>query len=301
MWTEYETISPTFFTNLMAFILGNCVAGRVNRLIMRMTNPLPMWLPTASSPFFTQFLSKLHANGIVVDLVLFPYMMTPASRLSWGVYAGKPGAPLDGVMMFMNRWNALIADSGFKSNFKGIVFDLEERRHGWMVFPAIDVDAGTVANLKSRFGQFEFGVSIGWDDATRFAAMPWVDKWYTQMYDLYDRTGALDRGKRNPFVKYQNDPQGMVNYLINTLIPPWIKVQYNRFQAKIMPMWSWQSPSNKCLYVYSNGICVGNAEFGVWTASAFNLFVNRMMASWPAMANMDHGVYHFGLLPSSWR
>jgi hypothetical protein len=301
LWTEYETINPTFFPNLMKFILGNCVAGHVTRLVMRMTSPLPMWIPTASSPFFTQFLAKLHANGIVIELVLFPYLMTPPTRITWGIYGGSASAPLDGVMLFMNRWNALIANAGFRSNFKGIVFDMEERKHGWLQYPAIDLTAGSVARLKNRYGNFELGVSIGWDDVTRFRSMPFVDKWYTQMYDFYDNSGILDRGSRNPFIIYKNNPQGLANYIVNVQIPKWIQAEYVVFAPKILAMWSWQRNDAQCLYIYTNGVCVGNAEFGMWSGSGFNLFLHRIKTVWPAMARVEHGAYHFALLPTAWQ
>jgi hypothetical protein len=245
-------------------------------------------------------LAKLHANGIVIEFVLFPYMMTPAARISWGRYIGKIYAPLDGAMQFMQRWNVLITNSGFRSKFKGLVFDYEERRKGWGVYPAIDLDRGTIARLKNTYGWFELGVTIGWDHVSMFDAMPWVDKWYMQMYDLYDRRGPMDRTERSPFIIYRNNPQGLVNYLLNVLITPYMKNQYTKYAEKLMAMWSLQSPNNQCLYVYTNGVCVGNSEFGLWNGSSFNLFINKLMASWPVMRTIKHGLYHFALLPTSW-
>jgi hypothetical protein len=300
VWTEYEADRPTFFRNLMAFVLGNCAFGRVTRLVMRMSHPTPMWRPSRTSTFFTQFLARLHGYGIVMELVLFPYMMVPSARIAWGGFIGKIYAPLDGAVQFMCSWNAVIAGAGFKSKFKGIAFDYEERKRGWGTYPAIDIDRASIARLRNIYGWFELSVTIGWDDVTKFAALPWVDVFYLQMYDLYDRTGALDRTRRSPFLIYQNNPQGLVNYLLNVLIAPWIKAQYNIYAHKIYAMWSLQSPNNQCLYIYTNGVCVGNSEFGVWTGSAFNLFINKLRAAWPAMRTARHGIYHFGLLPLSW-
>jgi hypothetical protein len=300
VWTEYEADRPTFFANLMTFILGNCAYGRVTRLVMRMATPTPMWLPRTTSPFYSQFLRRLHGYGIVIELALFPYMMVPTSRIAWGNYIGKIYAPIEGAVQFMYRWNALISDSGFRTNFKGLVFDYEERKRGWASYPAIDIDAGTIARLRNSYGNFELGVTIGWDDVSKFDALPWVNVWYLQMYDLYDRSGALDRTSRSPFIVYRNNPQGLVNYFMNVLITPYIRTQYNNHASKIFAMWSIQSPNNQCLYIYSNGVCVGNSEFGLWSGSAFNLFINKLMYAWPAMRTARHGLYHFGLLPLSW-
>jgi hypothetical protein len=297
IWTEYEAQDPAFFASLFTFMQGNCALGRLSRLIMRMTVPITMWLPTVDSPFYA-FMKKLNSYGIVIEMMLFPYLMEAASRKKWVAYGGATN-PIDNTLIFMQRWNKLLINSGFKNTFKGIVFDYEERKRGWADAPAIDIDQATVKRLKNTFGAFELGVTVGWDDVSKFAAMPWVDRWYMQMYDFYDKTGALDRTSRSPFIVYKNDPDALVKYFLGTLFSGSMISLYQTYAAKISAMWSWQSPNWTC--IFPNGLgCGGNSEFGIWNAPAFNLFIRKLMAASPAFAAVKHGMYHFGLEPKTW-
>jgi hypothetical protein len=298
IWTEYEAQDPAFFTNLFAYMQGNCALGRLSRLIMRMTVPISMWLPTVSSPFYA-FLKKLHANGIVIEMILFPYMMEAGSRKKWVAYGGATN-PIDNSLIFMKQWNKLLVNSGFKNSFKGIVFDYEERAKGWANSPAIDIDAATVKRLKSTYGAFELGVTVGWDDVSKFAKYPWVDRWYMQMYDFYDKSGALGRTSRSPFILYKNDPDALVKYLLGTLFSASMQSLYKANSAKISAMWSWQSPSASTCITPNAAGCGGNSEFGIWNAPAFNIFIKKLIAASSTFAAVKHGMYHFGILPKAW-
>lgn len=256
-----------------------------------------MWLPTTASPFFA-FLKKLNSYGYVIEMIFFPYLMDVYSRKQWIGYGGAAN-PIDNTIIFMQKWNKLLVNAGFANKFKGIVFDYEERKNGWALAPAIDIDQATVKRLKNTFGAFELGITIGWDDYSKFAAYPWVDRFYMQMYDLYDSKGAFGATARSPFLIYRNDPQALVNYFMGTLFSANMMSAYKANVAKISAMWSWQTPANTCLFPKGTS-CGLNYEFGKWSAPAFNLFLKKLMYASPVFAAIKHGVFFFGLEPLSW-
>jgi hypothetical protein len=241
-------------------------------------------------------MQKLQKNGITIELALFPYMWEPAARKTWMNVMGVSN-PLDAVMIFMKQWNTLLSTSGFTNKFIGIVFDYEERKQGWLVAPVIDIDAATVARLKKTYGAFELGVTIGWDDVSKFTALPHVDKWYTQMYDFYNSGGVLALNAKSPFNTYVNDPAGLTTFLMTKVFSASMLQAYQANSKKIMAMWSLQNPI--CLGVLDSR-CGSNWEFGLWTGAAFNGFIQKIKAVAPALASVQHGLYHFSYTPKSW-
>jgi hypothetical protein len=308
LWTEWPSISDVgeaekYYAGLLGFVRANCAGLGVTRIILRVLHPHFPWkdqsfyLPSVNAVLYRAFISKLPEN---VELVMYGYVMEAPAISAWTSEMGTATA-VEGVVAFMKRWNDFLASLGSRQSFRGVVYDLEEFPSMQKISPWT-LNAANVAALKSKYGQFEFSTTIGFDAVGAMNTQaPFVDKMYLQIYDLYHPYAYVGATQDSRFLTYKNDPNTMGDFILNTVLGANIMNAYTQYSQKIMLMWSNQNLVGTCLYPLDGKMnCGANYEFGVWEPDAYNAFVNYVKNKSPSLRNLKHGLFQYSFTPPSW-
>jgi hypothetical protein len=309
MWCEWPSqaftasAAETYFAGLLNFINSNGLTARIPRIILRVLHPqfpaleggsAQFFSPSTSSLLFTSFLDKLPGG---TELVLYPYVMESLAGTSW---MSGYSSPVDGAAAFLKQWNDVLSSSGSSVRFVGMTIDLEEMP-GLNSYSSFDVNSASVADLKSRHGDFEFGVAVGFDQTGKINSMVnFIDKFYIELYDFYTPTAGVNATPDSPFLLYQNQPQMMADFVLNKVLNAAQLTQYAQHSDKIMAMWSSQNIPGPCLYPLNDGRCGINNELGSWTGPNVNAFIQYIKSQSPAMAALDHGLFQYSFTNPSW-
>lgn len=281
LYTKSEYVS--YFAKLMGFVAGNCGNFRVTRIILRVTDPTVsgLFVPAVSSAIYTEFLSKLGSN---VELKLYPYLYDQRAQSAWG----PSGKPLEGVFKFAKQWNDLLASSGAPTRFTGVVLDGEEKG-------GFNNELASVPNYKNQYGLASLGIAIGYDATGQVASYPTADEFYLELYDFY-----INNAPKLTLVQANagnNAPQTFLDILDTNVLGPYVgKYGDSRFNF----MWSVQAKSRSdCIYPLS-GKCGTSDDFGWFTATNFNQFLQLVQQRYPVFAGRSHGIFQFSFVPPSW-
>ena len=305
IWVEWPWIvdvapAQAFYDQLLSFTKSNCIGASVTRLILRVLHPnypsagSSLWWPPAASPLYTNLISKLPSN---VELILYPHIKDIDSGSAWMTF-GNASNPIEGAWSFMTRWNEFLSNSG-SPKFVGSVIDLEEVS-GMQSYANVIVDASFASSLKSKFGNFEFGIAAGFDGVGKI--QQGFDKVYVELYDFYTPTAyAAQNSVTSPFIQHRGDINGMVDFILNKALTPYQLENYAKYSSVVMAMWSNQNINGLCIHPDdTKHICGINYEFGSWSAEGFNSFLTAIKAASPAMAAIKHGMFQFSYTPTSW-
>ena len=299
IWTEWPGIgdassATAFYEQLFRFVQKNCLGASVSRLILRVLHPefgAQIWWPPSQSPMYTALIKNLPAGS---ELVLYPYFMDENSGASWMRFGAGSSDPVTGSWEFMKQWNDFLGSVGSNIRFIGSVVDMEEIP-GLKTYSSVSVSPTLAADLKSKFGDLEFGVSIGFDTSL----LAGYDKLYIQLYDFYSPKPFAASGLDSPFLLNKNDSSAIVDYLLNQAVTLKQVEGYAANSARVMAMWSIQNKDGNCLYP-QNGQCGLNNEFGSWTSDAFADFLDQLTAKSPGFASIKHGIFQFSFTPTEW-
>ena len=308
IWTEWPSLSDlsaasAYYDGLLKFIRSNCAGLGVTRVVLRILHPYYPWkdqnfyLPSQTSVLYQAFISKLPSN---VELVMYGYVMEAPAIQAWTTELGVSTA-IEGVVAFMKKWNDFLGSVGSSQRFKGVVFDLEE-------FPSMQklspwtLNAGNVAALKSKYGQFEFSTTIGYDAlGTLSTQAAFVDKLYLQLYDLYQPYRNVGPTADSRFLVFKNNAATMGDFILNTVLSSQILSAYAQYSDKVMLMWSNQNLVGSCLYPLDGKTnCGANNEFGLWDPDAYNAFLSYVKGKSPVLNNLKHGLFQYSFTPPSW-
>jgi hypothetical protein len=202
----------------------------------------------------------------------------------WSSWAASVSAPLEGVFRFASEWNKI--SSGVK--FSGVVVDGEEKV-GFLA------DLPNLSKWKNLYSIGSFGVAIGYDATGQVASYPGADEFYIELYDFYvNNAPSLTLVQVNAA---NGTPSQFVNDLVQKVLDPFVsKYSDGRFKF----MWSVQAKSSQsCAFPLGAG-CGSSDDFGLFSAPAFNQFLQLIQTQYPVFAGRSHGIFQFNFIPPSW-
>ena len=287
MWAEWPSLNgeddwTRYYNTMLGFINSNCGNFKVTEVILRVTDPTieNLWVVSRSSVLYTAFLSQVPFS---VSLKLYPYLLSAKAQAAWNSYESA-STPLEGVFKYAAAWNALLGTS----KFSGVVVDGEEKVGFKDAIP-------NLASYKSMNSISTFGVAIGYDASGQVASYPGADEIYMELYDFY-----VNNAPRLTLVQVDssNDtPSAFVETLVKNVLEPYVS-KYT--DSKMKFMWSVQAKSQQsCLYPLGSG-CGSSDDFGLFTAPAFNQFIQLITAQYPVLSGRSHGIFQFSFVPVSW-
>lgn len=287
VWAEWPTLNgeadwTLYYKRMLGFINSNCGNFKVTEIILRVTDPTieNLWVVSRSSVLYTSFLSQVPTS---VNLKLYPYLLSGKAQAAWNSYESASTA-LEGVFKYAAAWNGLLGTS----KFSGIVVDGEEK-------VGFKDALANLASYKSIYSIGTFGVAIGYDATGQVASYPGADEIYMELYDFYvNNAPSLTLVQ----VDASNDtPSQFVETLVKNVFEPYVS-KYT--DSKMKFMWSVQAKSQQsCLYPLGSG-CGSSDDFGLFTAPAFNQFMQLIIAQYPVFAGRSHGIFQFSFVPVSW-
>ena len=311
LWTEIpvgqlessELEWRKFYESLYKYIMGNCINAQTTRLILRVINPnfpneRPMWTHPATSPLYTELISKLPDN---IQLYMYPYLGEPDDTLAWSSQSSL-GRPLYGVYSCVNKWNLGMEAMGSTRRFIGIVLDLEEE---------IEMNDRHVKKLKQKYPGIPYlGVSIGFDQVGLcYKLNKFVDHFYMQMYDFYmpGVIGLTKNALTSPFVIHRHDSGAMREWIKRVAFRDRdVQDLYRTLAKKMYIMWSGQNAgSANCMYPL-NEKCGHSYDFGTWSAEKFNEFISIITTNHHSIGRVlfpkvaGHGLFEFDMMRKSW-
>lgn len=290
----------SFYADMASFMTRNCARLRVNRIVLRITEPQfassqqGPWWPIAESPLYTHLLAGLDSS---VELFVYPWVMDAHNQVAWSAFGPSGSSVMEGVFEFAKQWNDFLARAGMGARFKGAVLDFEEFYMDRN--PGVLRDVQGMASLKSRYG-FRAGLTLGYQPFTQMSQWDSViDDFYLQFYDYYYQP-YVNATPNSPFLLYKNDPETLADFTVSTVLEGKSE-DPTKYNDKVLVMWSLQTMSNTCRYPLGNGTCGINDEFGAgWTPEAFNTYLKEFRRASPNLGKKPQGLFQFSFTPQSW-
>jgi hypothetical protein len=290
-----------YYRGLYAFINRNCARLIVTKLILRITLPVfPMndsgpWWPPTSAPLFSELIQKLGSRNI--DLYVYPYLMDAYNQDQWAAFSPDETNSVQGVFEFVKEWNIFLDGMGIVQRFKGVVFDYEEfwgSRN-----PTILAQVKNLAPLKAAYGDLKTGIALGYQPFTQMTNFDSVmDEFYLEFYDYY-YVPYVAQTSQSPFILYRNDPAELVPFTLTTVLEGFSEMS-SKYGPKVNVMWSVQEIRGTCPYPLTDGTCGINYEFGSWSASGFNKYLELFRAQSPNLGSKPNGIFQYNFIPTSW-
>lgn len=301
LWAEWPSLDegawPEYFRRLLSFVRSNCGKLRVDRIVLRILDPEfqsdrgNLWQISVESSFFKDFLILLPKQ---VEVHVYPYLMERMSAKRWSD-SMQAEAPLEATFKFAREWNDLLEANGVKARIAGVVTDKEERK-----FFADEIDMLHIYKAKYSspgHAKLRFGWAIGFDSVGSIdGTSPLVDDFYVEMYDFYIN------GIVPPVVveAHSHDPDSFLRILDDKVWTPHIP-KYTLY-PNIVFVWSLQHrASSDCNFPLPDGTCGERVDFGSWSVSDFNQFLDKLDNKHPVFAQRLHGLFQFNYLPLSWQ
>ena len=312
MYTNADFAS--FYAKLLSFVQGNCAGIIATTIVIRVPHPYfpnsfaePVYSPPASSPIYTEFISKVTTSSGKVKILLYPYVMDAFSRGQWIKFGTSSKAkPVtgtmttwDGIFSYVSQWQSLVGTNG-PVLIDGFMVDFEEIRYNTEPQNAVTLSQAELQPYRAAYPTIKIGTSVGYDDKSRINLFaPYLDYLHLQMYDFYYPTAGADSTPSSIFTTYKNDASQLASVIMKHVITPNLIDLYRQFSSKVWLMWSTQSMNTDCIYPMGYGACGINNEFN-WNPVPFNAFVQEIMASDPVLGSLPHGVYTFNFIRPQW-
>ncbi|EER17780.1 conserved hypothetical protein [Perkinsus marinus ATCC 50983] len=306
-WIEWPSMDSTiddwttYYRRIFDLLTNNCAYMRVTKLMLRVLDPeFPsgsdashrVWYPNGDvtqSVMYTELLSKLDQTS-VRELEMMPYVFDEPSRQSWLKWAPENGGPMSGAYAFAAEYNEHLTSV----KFTGLTTDYEELEQSTSDYALLTDPQGESA-FKGGHLELDFGIGLGYYQWSRFPLYTWTQHFYMEVYDIVTPFGGVDNTDQSRFLLYKDDPEAMVNYIVNEVLDANTKAAFSEYSERAHLMWSIQSMGLPCQYPLNNGNCGDNHEFGEWSSQAFNQFLQLIL---PALGTgQQQGVYQIDYLP----
>ncbi|KAF4657048.1 hypothetical protein FOL46_007584 [Perkinsus olseni] len=306
-WIEWPSMDPsvdawtTYYHRIFDLLTTNCAYMRVTKLLLRVLDPeYPsgsdashrVWYPNndvTQSVMYKELLSKLDQTS-VREVEMMPYVFDEPSRQTWLKWAPENGGPMSGAYAFAAEFNKHL--TGVK--FTGLTTDYEELNQSKSDYALLTDPEGESA-FKGGHLELDFGIGLGYYQWSRFPLYTWTQHFYMEVYDIVTPFGGVDSSDQSRFLLYKDDPEAMVNYIVNEVLDSNTKAAYSQYSDGAHLMWSIQSMGLPCQYPLNDGNCGANHEFGEWSSQAFNQFLQLIL---PALGTgQQQGVYQIDYLP----
>jgi hypothetical protein len=220
------------------------------------------------------------------------------NQVKWSAFGPSGTNSIEGIFEFAKQWNDFLDGTAAGARFKGIVLDYEEFYNNRN--PTVLQQVQDISALKESYAMLS-GIALGYQpfsDMKKWDSI--MDHFYLEFYDYYYSPFANASPTESPFIKYLNDPIGLAEFTVNTVLEG-LSEDTSKYGDKVCVMWSLQTLSDTCLYPLTDGTCGINYEFGAgWSARMFNEYLSEFRKASPNLGSKPQGVFQFSFMPQSW-
>ncbi len=268
-WTKY-------YTTLSEYLTSNCVNAKFSSLVLRTANPYLgspgsiLW-PPKTSPLYTCLLKTISPT---IKISFYPYLHEDSDREAWVNFGGSKSV-IENVYIFTKGWNDFLKLAESKVRVTSLTVDIEELATSAKF--QVTLNPKDIAQFKVTYGVKTLWTLIAYDDTVRFTKLIGAyDRIFLKFSGLlFPYSGAAQSEKDSPFLTAINQPDAMVSFVMQKVLPS-VKKVYLPYLAKVTIMWSMSSASDTCLYPAANGVCGSNFEFGTWQPDTYNWFIRAL-------------------------
>ena len=332
-----------YFQRLKSFLESNCVNMLTTTIVVRVVSPYypsanPMFWPPATSPLFTELISKLVLpNGNKVKILLYPYVMEDGDRINWVNFANvngvipvviggtsnvtttdanittngtttttttppPPNTVYDGIFHYTREWQKFVDGSKVSSVvIDGFMIDFEEIYRIMGTQQMITLTPESFGPYRAAYPTVKTGTSVGYDSGKFIRNFdPIMDYLHLQVYDFYYPYAGADKSVTDSlFEVYRDNAPALIDSLMKNVLTKTVLNAYIGRESKIKLMWSTQTLfDGGCIYPMRNGKCGANYEFN-WSPAQFNQFA-QMVQAHPVLGKFEHGIYTYNFMRSDW-